>query len=104
MHTRVDLKSIRSIDAVLHEPSRLSIVVALSGKDALSFGELKNLLGMTDGNLSIHLRRLEHSSYIVTQRELVTGKTRTLCRLSAQGRDALGRYAEVLKPVLMNLG
>ena len=104
MSTGLDLKSIRRIDSVLHEPSRLSIVLALRDQESLSFGELKGLLGMTDGNLSIHLRTLEISSYIETSRSVVTGKARKFCRLSVRGREAFERYVQVLRQLFTNGG
>jgi len=95
-----DLDIIRKIDDVLHEPSRLSIIFALRKREALSFGELKSILGMTDGNLSIHLRTLEKSNYITTSRTRSQGKPRKLCRLSGDGQVALDRYLQVLQQLV----
>jgi DNA-binding transcriptional ArsR family regulator len=92
----IDFKSIRKIDSVIHEPSRLCIVFALRAQDMLSFTELKALLGMTDGNLSIHLRTLEEKGYVATQRSKNGGKPRKLCRLSGEGKLALDRYLALL--------
>ncbi len=96
MVAALDLKSIRNIDTVLHERSRLSIVFALCSRQELSFAELKALLGMTDGNLSIHLRTLEESGYLDTTRTRTAGKSRKLCRLSGHGKKAFEDYLEML--------
>ena len=96
-----DLKNIRKIDGVLHEPSRLCIAFALNMSDVLSFSELKALLGMTDGNLSVHLRTLEDKGYVATQRSVEAGKPRKLCRLSGRGRTAFQEYLAVLDQLLM---
>jgi DNA-binding MarR family transcriptional regulator len=92
----IDPKNIRKIDGVIHEPSRLSIVLALQASDTLSFSELKSRLGMTDGNLSIHLRKLEENGYVTTQRSRAGGKPRKLLRLSGEGRLAFDRYLTFL--------
>lgn len=100
MVAALDLKSIRNIDTVLHERSRLSIVFALCSRQELSFAELKSLLGMTDGNLSIHLRTLEESGYLDTTRTRTAGKSRKLCRLSSHGRKAFEDYLEMLGQIV----
>ena len=95
-----DYKTIRKIDVVLHEPSRLGIAFALSTTDVLSFSELKALLGMTDGNLSVHLRTLEDKGYVATNRTIEAGKPRKLCRLSVRGRAAFQEYLAILDQIL----
>jgi len=96
MGPSVDLKSIRKINAILHERSRLSIVLALVGRDSLSFSELKALLEMTDGNLSIHLRTLEENGYLTTTRSRLSGKRRKICQLTPEGRLEFERYLSLL--------
>jgi len=96
-----DVKTIRQIDAVLHEPSRLCIAFALNLSDVLSFSELKALLGMTDGNLSVHLRTLEEKGYVATHRTSEAGKPRKLCRLSGRGRTAFKEYLAILDQILL---
>ncbi len=95
-----DLDIIRKIDGVLHEPSRLQIIFVLRKKGDLSFGELKSLLNMTDGNLSIHLSTLEKNRYVVTSRIQSQGKLRKLCRLSSDGRVAFDRYLRSLNQLV----
>lgn len=91
---------IYQLDPTLHEKSRLSIASALKEKDVLSFIELKQLLGMTDGNLSVHIKTLEKKGYLDTCKSRETGKMRTTCRLSARGEEALETYLENLELIL----
>ncbi len=84
--------SAMALDRVIHERLRLGIVSALSSAPSRTFVELKELLGTTDGNLSVHARRLEEAGY-VTCRKAFEGRTpRTEFRLTAGGRRALRRY------------
>jgi len=80
------------LDPVIHERLRLGIVGALATRDALRFGELKDLLGCTDGNLSVHARRLEEAGYVAVAKSFEGRVPRTDFRLTAAGRAALARY------------
>ena len=71
---------------------RLGILSALAVNNALSFTELKNLLGTTDGNLSVHARKLEDAGYVSCTKTFLGRTPRTEYRLSAKGRRALERY------------
>jgi DNA-binding MarR family transcriptional regulator len=71
---------------------RLAIVSALAVNDSLSFNELKRLLDTTDGNLSVHARKLEDADYIVCTKSFEGRVPRTVYKLSAAGRRALERY------------
>jgi DNA-binding transcriptional ArsR family regulator len=71
---------------------RLAIVSALAVNDSLTFNELKRLLDTTDGNLSVHARKLEEADYIVCTKSFEGRVPRTQYRLSAPGRQALERY------------
>ena len=80
------------LDRLIHERIRLGIVSALAVNESLSFSELKDLLGATDGNLSVHARKLEDAGY-VTCRKGFEGRTpKTEYALAAAGRRALERY------------
>lgn len=82
------------VDPTIHERMRLGILSALAVRDALDFGELKALLHATDGNLSVHARKLEDAGY-VSCRKTFRGRTpRTRYRITAQGRRALARYLD----------
>ncbi len=81
-----------SLDRIIHERVRLAIVSALAVNPALTFNQLKDLLGVTDGNLSVHARKLEEAGYVECLK-LFAGRTpRTEYRLTPAGRDALERY------------
>jgi DNA-binding HxlR family transcriptional regulator len=80
------------LDRLIHERMRLAIVSALAVNDSLSFNELKRLLETTDGNLSVHARKLEDADYIVCTKTFDGRVPRTEYRLSSAGRRALERY------------
>jgi DNA-binding transcriptional ArsR family regulator len=80
------------LDRLIHERMRLAIVSALAVNDSLTFNELKRLLDTTDGNLSVHARKLEEADYIVCTKSFDGRVPRTEYRLSAPGRLALERY------------
>jgi DNA-binding transcriptional ArsR family regulator len=80
------------LDRVIHERVRLAIVSALAVNDSLSFNDLKRLLDLTDGNLSVHARRLEEAGYVHCLKSFEGRIPRTDYRLTAQGRKALERY------------
>ena len=89
-----------SFDKLIHEPLRLSIVSALAVHDSLSFSELKELLGATDGNLSVHARKLEESGYVLCKKGFDGRVPRTEYALSAAGRRALERYLEHMEALI----
>jgi DNA-binding transcriptional ArsR family regulator len=80
------------LDRIIHERVRLAIVSALAVNDAMTFGDLKTLLDATDGNLSVHARKLEEAGYVHCQKGFDGRVPRTEYRLSAAGRRALERY------------
>jgi DNA-binding transcriptional ArsR family regulator len=88
------------LDRLIHERMRLAIVSALAVNDTLSFNELKHLLDTTDGNLSVHARKLEDAEYIVCTKSFEGRVPRTEYRLSAEGRRALERYLEHMEALI----
>jgi DNA-binding transcriptional ArsR family regulator len=80
------------LDRLIHERMRLAIVSALAVNDSLTFNELKRLLDTTDGNLSVHARKLEEARYIVCSKSFEGRVPRTEFRLNELGRRALERY------------
>ena len=80
------------LDRLIHERIRLGIVSALAVNEELSFRELKDVLRTTDGNLSIHARRLEEAGYVTCAKSFADRVPRTTYRLSPVGRRALERY------------
>ena len=81
-----------ALDGVIHHRLRLGVLSALAAADTLSFNELKALLGTTDGNLSVHCRKLEDSGYVTCTKTFEDRRPRTQYRLAAAGRQALARY------------
>ncbi len=81
-----------ALDRLIHERVRLAIVSALAVNESLTFNELKHLLGATDGNLSVHARRLEEAGYLECLKSFDGRVPRTEFRLSQVGREALERY------------
>jgi DNA-binding MarR family transcriptional regulator len=81
-----------ALDRIIHERLRLAIVSALSVNPILTFAELKRLLATTDGNLSVHSRKLEDAGYIAVEKKFEGRVPRTEYRLTAAGRAALERY------------
>jgi DNA-binding MarR family transcriptional regulator len=86
-------------DPVLLSQVRLGIVTVLITRKDATFPDLKELLGLTQGNLGIHLRRLEEAGYVAVKKEFVGRKPRTTARLTAKGRRAFLRHVEELEKV-----
>jgi DNA-binding MarR family transcriptional regulator len=80
------------LDRLIHERMRLAIVSILAVRESLSFNELKQLLGTTDGNLSVHARKLEDAGYVQCEKSFEGRTPRTDYRLTEAGRRALERY------------
>jgi DNA-binding HxlR family transcriptional regulator len=88
------------LDRLIHERVRLAIVSALAVNESLTFNDLKQLLNTTDGNLSVHARKLEEAQY-VTCNKFFDGRTpKTEYRLTAAGRQALNRYLGHMESVI----
>jgi DNA-binding HxlR family transcriptional regulator len=88
------------LDRVIHERLRLGIVSALAVNDRLTFNDLKRLLQTTDGNLSVHARRLEEAQYIACDKSFDGRVPRTEYRLTAAGRRALEKYVAHMESIL----
>lgn len=80
------------LDRLIHERTRLGILSALAVNEALSFNDLKKLLNTTDGNLSVHARKLEDAQYVTCTKTFDGRVPKTEYRLTAAGRRALERY------------
>lgn len=89
-------KGIPDLDRVIHERMRLAIVSALAANEKLSFNELKALLGTTDGNLSVHARKLEDAGYVGCAKSFQGRLPKTEYRLTAEGRRAFEKYVDHL--------
>ena len=85
---------------LIHEPMRLAVVSALAGVARMSFGDLKNLLGTSDGNLSVHARKLEEAGYVECTKRFEGRVPRTEFRLTPEGRRALERYLNHMEALI----
>ena len=89
------------LDRLIHERIRLGIVSALAVNRSLTFNELKGLLKTTDGNLSVHARKLEEADYIVCTKSFDGRVPRTDFKLTASGRKALERYLSHMEALIL---
>lgn len=88
------------LDRLIHERIRLGIVSALAVNETLTFNELKKILNTTDGNLSVHARKLEEAQYIVCVKSFEGRIPKTEYRLAAEGRRALERYLSHMEALI----
>lgn len=89
-----------NLDRVIHERTRLAIISALAVNDSLTFRELKQLLGASDGNLSVHARKLEDAGYIACAKSFANRLPKTEYRLTASGRRALEKYLDHMEALI----
>ncbi len=89
-----------SLNRLLHDRMRLGIVSALAAADDMSFTDLKSALNATDGNLSVHARKLEEAEYISCTKSFEGRVPRTEYRLTAAGRRALERYLDHMEALI----
>jgi DNA-binding MarR family transcriptional regulator len=88
------------LDRLIHERMRLGIVSALAANESLTFVELKKLLDATDGNVSIHARKLEEAGYITCSKSFEGRVPRTEYRLAPAGRKALTKYLDHMEALI----
>jgi DNA-binding HxlR family transcriptional regulator len=91
------------LDRVIHERVRLAIVSALAGAESLAFNELKELLQITDGNLSVHARKLEDAGFVACEKSFVERVPRTEYRLTPAGRKALDAYLSHMEALIQRV-
>lgn len=100
------LKAIRAaekapeLDNLIHERMRLGIVSALAANASLTFSELREMLKTTDGNISVHARKLEEADYIACSKSFEGRVPKTEYRLTAAGRKALERYLDHMEALI----
>jgi len=92
------------LDRIIHERVRLAIVSALAANSSLTFTELKALLSTTDGNLSVHARKLEDAGYVATTKSFEHRMPKTEYRLTPEGRRAFERYLNHLEALVRAAG
>jgi len=89
-----------ALDRLIHERMRLGIVSALAVNDSLTFNDLKRVMHTTDGNLSVHARKLEDAKYITCTKSFEGRVPRTEYKLTAAGRRALERYLDHMEALI----
>jgi DNA-binding transcriptional ArsR family regulator len=89
-----------SLDRLIHERTRLAIISALAVNASLTFNELKQLLRVTDGNLSVHARKLEDAGYISCTKSFAGRMPKTEYRLASAGRKALEKYLDHMEALI----
>jgi DNA-binding transcriptional ArsR family regulator len=92
--------SASDLDRLIHERTRLAIVSALAVNPSLAFNELKQLVRATDGNLSVHARKLEEAGYVTCTKSFAGRLPKTEYRLSAAGRRALEKYLNHMEALI----
>ncbi|MBI3209194.1 MAG: transcriptional regulator [Candidatus Solibacter usitatus] len=90
----------KDLDRIIHERIRLAIVSALAANDSLTFTDLKKLLDTTDGNLSIHSRKLEDAGYIECEKSFQGRIPKTQFRITEDGRKALQQYLSHMEALI----
>ena len=97
-----DLRSLAGVDRTIHEPSRSIILAILSAVESADFLYLQRETGLTKGNLSVHLSKLEEAGYVSIEKTYRGKVPLTLCRMTAEGRKAFDAYRKQLKQFIEN--
>ncbi len=95
-----DSTTTEALDRLIHERIRLGIVSALAAEERMSFADLKQVLRTSDGNLSVHARKLEEAGYIKVTKGFEDRKPKTEYRLTTKGRRALEAYLAQMEAIL----
>ena len=88
------------LDRVIHEKGRLAIMSALAASPELSFTELRDMLDMTDGNLTTHIRALQEEGYVSVAKSYQNNRPLTTCSLTTPGRKAFAEYINLLEQIV----
>ncbi|HEX2271665.1 MAG TPA: transcriptional regulator [Pyrinomonadaceae bacterium] len=92
-----------NLDRLIHERLRLGIISALAANESLTFSDLKNLMNTTDGNLSVHARKLEEAGYISCTKFFEGRLPKTEYKLTAAGRSALENYLSHMESLIKQM-
>ncbi len=96
-------QDIKNLDRVIHEPARLAIMAVLYGVEEANFKYLLNMTGLSRGNLSAHVSKLEEAGYVDVQKKFVGKKPMTIYRITAEGRKALDEYLKSVRQIYSTL-
>jgi DNA-binding MarR family transcriptional regulator len=88
------------LDRLIHEKGRLAIMSMLAASPELSFTELRDALGMTDGNLTTHIKALQQEGYVSVTKSFKEKRPLTTCSLTIPGRKAFGEYIDLLEKIV----
>jgi len=91
---------VEDLDPMLHERGRLAIVSSLAAVDSLTFTELRDSLGMSDGNLSVHLQKLEEKGYVILNKQFVAKRPQTTCIPHQRRPQGLIKYLDHLEAIV----
>jgi DNA-binding MarR family transcriptional regulator len=89
-----------NLDRVIHEKGRLGIMSLLAATPELSFTELRDTLGMTDGNVTTHIRTLQEAGYVSVAKSYQNNRPLTTCSLTAKGQKAFTAYINLLEQIV----
>jgi DNA-binding transcriptional ArsR family regulator len=95
-----NIQRLADIDRIIHEPARLMIVALLAAVEEADFQYLRQATGLTQGNLSAHLSKLEQAGYVAIEKTFRGKYPLTICRLTGQGKQVLDAYRKVIKAAL----
>jgi DNA-binding MarR family transcriptional regulator len=98
----LDLSGLADLDRMVHEPARLAVMALLYVVESVDFTFLMNQTGLTWGNLSAHLSKLEEAGYLVVEKTFKGKRPNTTLRLTPQGREAFLGYARKMKQVFQD--
>jgi len=94
------IQRLAEVDRTIHEPARLMVVALLAAVKEADFQYLRQSTGLTKGNLSVHLSKLEEAGYIAIEKTFRGKYPLTICRLTERGREELGKYRKLIKAAL----
>jgi DNA-binding transcriptional ArsR family regulator len=97
-----DLRSLSGVDRLIHEPSRSTILAILAAVESADFLYLQREAGLTKGNLSVHLSKLEEAGYVIIEKTYRGKIPMTICHMTTQGRKAFDAYRLQLKQFVDN--
>ena len=102
-NTHLDPREISEIDRIVHSPTRLKILLVLMTVEEADFTFISNAAGLTRGNLSANLSKLEEAGYVKIEKKFIERVPKTIVSISKDGEEALERYGKLLGPVLDEL-
>jgi DNA-binding MarR family transcriptional regulator len=103
MPTSIDMQPLDDLDSTIHAPTRLKIMAYLAAVESVDFTFLMKQTGLTRGNLSVNLRKLEEAGYVSIQKEFANRVPRTMLCLTTRGREALSNYRVQMQAILADL-